>query len=260
MALRSVAASLLTSGAERTLRKAPTHAKRGDEPGAAAPPPMVQAMFDAVANGSLEELRESLAAAAGGEADAAAEAAVLETPHPTHGGTCLHVAASVFDDEAAAELISELCARGAAPNARARNSSTALHWAAGAGNAAAVRALLRGGADPTLTTWTWGQNVFGKGSGQTPAHWAAESGHQACLEALLDGSALAPFAEDERGSTPLDLAEKECQGNAIRLLKEAANTEMVCLAVSTEAVVHHVLGSAGADAEDLPPRLLGVGK
>merc|ERR1712129_559915 len=86
-----------------------------------------------------------------------------------------------------------------------------------------------------------GSNVFGKGSGQTPAHWAAESGHQSCVELLVSSSALAPFVEDERGERPVDLALKECKFEVASMLKEAANIEMVCVAVRTEAVVHRIV-------------------
>merc|ERR1719270_431845 len=141
-------------------------------------------------------------------------------------------------------MIDKLCEHGANVNARAYNNSTPLHWAAGSGNTTGVLSLLRHGADPSLATDTWGSNVFGKGSGQTAAHWAAESGHQACLEALLGSSALAPFREDERGENPIDLALKECHRGAASLLEQAANVEMVCVAVRTEAVVHRTLGDA----------------
>jgi ankyrin repeat protein len=40
-------------------------------------------------------------------------------------------------------------------NAPAGNGSTPLHWAAGSGNLAAVRALLDVGADPLARSYTW---------------------------------------------------------------------------------------------------------
>jgi len=167
----------------------------------------------------------------------------VNRPHPLHGGTCLHVAAgltpgSASEAAASASLVAELCCAGADIAARAANDSTPLHWAAGVGNAAAVNELLRRGADPGLMSYTWRSNVFGKGSGQTPAHWAAESGHQECVELLLRGSALASFMEDERGRVPADLAATEGHDGVLAMLETVAESEMVCLAVTTEAVVH----------------------
>merc|ERR1712113_1065022 len=151
----------------------------------------------------------------------------VNAAHPVHGGTCLHVAAGLLAPDLAPLLVAVLCELGGANvNARALNSSTPLHWAAGAGNATVVTELLGRGADPSLVSYTWSSNVFGKGSGQTPAHWAAESGHQACIEALLEGSILVPFAEDERGQLPTDLACREGHDAVQLALEDVASTEM----------------------------------
>merc|ERR1712187_665574 len=113
------------------------------------------------------------------------------------------------------------------------------------GNAAAVSELLRFGADPTLESYTWRSNVFGKGSGQTPAHWAAESGYQNCVEVLLQhGGALAPFLADDRGKLPSDLAEREGHYEVQEALEAAAKSDMICLAVSAEAAVHYPVTAA----------------
>eukprot|EP00929_Paragymnodinium_shiwhaense_P054895 TRINITY_DN27516_c0_g1_i1.p1 TRINITY_DN27516_c0_g1~~TRINITY_DN27516_c0_g1_i1.p1 ORF type:complete len:393 (-),score=59.58 TRINITY_DN27516_c0_g1_i1:206-1324(-) len=198
-------------------------------------PPQLQRVFAAAATGSRESLRDVLDSL--GDLD-------LDAAHPEHGGSCLHVAASSASDEMAAECVAELCERGADVNARAKNASTPLHWAAGAGNVSTAKELLRFGADASISSYTWRSNVFGKGSGQTPAHWAAESGHEHVIEALLehDGiGALSPFAVDERGVLPVDLARKEGHYESLAALEDASQCEMVCISVSREAFIHRVL-------------------
>lgn len=51
--------------------------------------------------------------------------------------------------------VRRLIASGVDVNAPAANGSTALHWAAGAGNVGMVRLLLDCGADPYLRSYTW---------------------------------------------------------------------------------------------------------
>ncbi len=62
-----------------------------------------------------------------------------------NSGTLLHLAA--HDGDAA--KIKDLLAGGADPVAQAKNGSTPLHSAAGNGHAAAIAVLLDGGADST---------------------------------------------------------------------------------------------------------------
>uniref|UniRef100_A0A7S4RB77 Uncharacterized protein n=1 Tax=Alexandrium monilatum TaxID=311494 RepID=A0A7S4RB77_9DINO len=241
--LRQVAVLLGQGMAQRTLaRTPPASVTRGRTPLTAS----AQRLFQAVEACSPEDLERAIAASEEGD---------LDRPHPLHGGSCLHVAAGCLEPSAAARMVEQLCARGAAVDARAANASTPLHWAAGAGNTQAVSELLRWGADAGLSSYTWRSNVFGKGSGQTPAHWAAESGHQECVEALVEGSALAPFVEDERGQLPMDLAVKEGHDEVAAALEAAAESEMVCLAVSTEAAVHMPLPASPSwprSAAELP--------
>jgi len=68
-----------------------------------------------------------------------------------------------------------------------------------------VKLLLANGADAAARTSTWGSNVFGKGSGQTPAHWAAESDHAEVLLLLLSHSDHAGIVTDDRDQAPREL-------------------------------------------------------
>eukprot|EP00445_Apocalathium_hangoei_P043203 CAMPEP_0203976972 /NCGR_PEP_ID=MMETSP0359-20131031/101382_1 /ASSEMBLY_ACC=CAM_ASM_000338 /TAXON_ID=268821 /ORGANISM="Scrippsiella Hangoei, Strain SHTV-5" /LENGTH=428 /DNA_ID=CAMNT_0050915181 /DNA_START=11 /DNA_END=1297 /DNA_ORIENTATION=- len=239
LALSAVAAAMSEDLTTRILRPCPEGSSAANRK-VHVLPLSSQGLFDAAASGSVDELRQALATC---------EESDLERRHPLHGGTVLHVAAGHVASSTAAGLVAEICAHGADVSARAWNHSTPLHWAAGAGNDGAVEELLRHGADASLTSHTWGSNVFGKGSGQTATHWAAESGHEACIEVLVRESALAPFIVDERGQRPLDLAINEHHGGISALLEAAANVEMVCVAVSTEAHVHRVVQplAGGAD-------------
>jgi ankyrin repeat protein len=163
-------------------------------------------------------------------------------------------------------MIELLLTSGADATASASNGSTALHWAAGAGNLRAIRSLVRGaptaapvasdraeGEEPAslyARSYTWGRQVFGKGSGQTPLHWAAESGQDEAVKLLLaldtgglgedGGMAMAgalSFAQDERGQTAQALAEKEGHTFCEELLKAHEKEEYVCVAFTTEQSV-----------------------
>jgi ankyrin repeat protein len=123
------------------------------------------------------------------------------------------------DAQVQLDVMQALVDAGAEVDARADNQSTPLHWyvdgpcllahlprattsnvclswasrrAAGAGNTAAVSLLLALGADPFVQSCTWGSNVFGKSSGQTPGHWASESGEVEALRLLLGKAVFHP--------------------------------------------------------------------
>lgn len=240
LSLASIAAERNDGVELRSLRRTATvkHEHRRGPP----LPEEIQNLFYAAEMSSVEDLRASLAACALGD---------VNRPHPVHGGTCLHAVAGLLEERASdAECVTILCDGGAEVNARAGNQSTPLHWAAGAGNVGVVNALLRHGADPALLSSTWKSNVFGKGSGQTAAHWAAESGNLECVEAIIANSPLAPFIQDERGQSPTDLATKEGHDELLPVFEAASQVDMICLAVSTEAAMHQVVGSGFKQSVD----------
>ena len=120
-------------------------------------------------------------------------------------------------------------------NARATNGSTPLHWAAGAGNASAVERLLDHGADPTVRTYTWGSQVFGRGSGQTAAHWASESGNTDALNIILDAHPHSILFQDEREKVRVDLATVELQADAIVAIEKRKQESYVCVQITLES-------------------------
>lgn len=107
---------------------------------------------------------------------------------------------------------------------------TALHFAAYYGHPAAIRALIKGGADVNRAAKRkvtplhmaayknrdisgnvligYGANLNAKdGDGGTPLHWAAQGGHKNIVEALLDAGANINTLDGE-GNTPLYYAQK----------------------------------------------------
>jgi hypothetical protein len=160
-----------------------------------------------------------------------------------HGAGLLHLfcaslpaATTAEDDGASAADIQQgirlLLAAGVSVDDVCGNGSTPLHWAAGAGAAVAVRELLQAGADPTLCTFTWRRQVFGRGSGQTPLHWAAESNYPEIVALLANWTPLLPLVEDERGRTPLDVSEKELAFGSKQALQRATDEKYVVLRVT----------------------------
>jgi ankyrin repeat protein len=133
-------------------------------------------------------------------------------------------------------------------NAPSANGSTALHWACGAGSESAVATLLECGADPLARTYTWRRQVFGKGSGHTPLHWAAESDQSRIVELLADACPQAVVSVDERGLTPLDVAEKELALSSFGALERAEQHEWVCLRLRIESSAHGMLAASAAAA------------
>ncbi|KAG2486163.1 hypothetical protein HYH03_015127 [Edaphochlamys debaryana] len=109
-------------------------------------------------------------------------------------------------------VVEALVEAGARVNARAGDVGgglTALHAACRAGEVAAVRALLRAGADWERAT----------ALGQTPLHLACSRGHVAAVRALLEAGADAG-ARDGAGRTPLDLADSEAEAGGGRVGEE----------------------------------------
>jgi ankyrin repeat protein len=94
----------------------------------------------------------------------------------------------------------------AAPYAAERN--TALADAAERGDAAAVRALLKQGADVNSS----------QGDGMTALHWAAMNGDAPLTTALLRAGANAKATTRINGYTPLMLAARQGQGAAVEAL------------------------------------------
>ena len=164
----------------------------------------------------------------------------VDQPHPTHGGTVLHVAAMHNRAEVVQWLLSE---HRAEPNSRAFNHSTPLHWAAGNDAIASLRALLSHGADPTLTSMTHHSNTVGKGSGQTALHWAAESGHVESVRLLSEWAPQLVAVEDERGRAAKELAEAEGRTEVARLARQLESEEYVGVKVELAYRGQRIVGA-----------------
>ena len=90
------------------------------------------------------------------------------------------------------DAVAALLQRGADPDARARQGTTPLHYAATFGKLSIISSLLDGGADPNARDT----------EGVTPLHEATvRSKDPAVIDALLDGGAD-PMATTEGGVTP----------------------------------------------------------
>jgi len=152
-------------------------------------------LFDCAEDGNLKDFQQHVEA----------NSQHLLTFHPRHGGTLLHAACFYGHFE----IVQYLLDLGYPVNIRAKNGSSPLHWAAGAGLADICELLLRHGADPRMRTVTWSRNVFGRGSGQTPYHWAAESNHESVLRVLVGHDPVGAVLEDERQRKPVDIARQE---------------------------------------------------
>ena len=197
--------------------------------------------------GQTGDSRTSLASSglinASANADRIALREVLLGAHPDdecakHGASPLHLVAATHADESdAIDCVQLLLEEGASIDKRASNGSTPLHWAAGNGNVDVATFLLEQGADPSLMTFTWFRDVFGKHSGQTCLHWAAESGHQNVVEMLLERCPWIVGSRDERGSTPSALALREAEVDIHELLLAQEDEPFVLLRAKLEGVV-----------------------
>lgn len=155
-----------------------------------------------------------------------------------HGASPLHLLASTHADcQDAIICIRILLDKGACINQRASNGSTPLHWACGNGNYEIAQELLLQGADPSVMTFTWFRDVFGKHSGQTPLHWASESGYNDCVDLLLDHAPWVVGSVDERGATPSSLALLGLNFDTADNLKRREDETFVLLRAKLEGVV-----------------------
>jgi cytohesin len=160
-------------------------------------------------------------------------------------GAALHCAAT----RGSPGIVGSLLAKGADPNARVGNQSTALMIAAEAGNSGAVRLLLEWGADPNLKDYL----------GSTALSYAASGGQDECggdyrCVCLLLNAGADPNVVDHEGVTPLmsaafysdvesvrallgrgaDVSVKGPDGHTLlRAARNAGNTEVI--AILTEA-------------------------
>jgi len=183
----------------------------------------------------------------------------VDAKEEKNGGTALHYIASSFGSAAGSpccktssrgivessglnessddgkKCITFLVESGADVNARASNGSSPLHWAAGSGNALCVETLLELGADPTIRTYTWGRQVFGKGSGQTAAHWAGESGHAEAVDAIVDEHPESLLFTDERENSPVDLARLELKASTMSAIEKRLQEDFVCMRVTFDS-------------------------
>ena len=110
------------------------------------------------------------------------------------------------------ETVELLLTRGADAKAISNSKLTALHFAAGTGDAELVRLLLAAGADATRAA----------NEGRTPLHFAAAAGAIEAVRLLLDAGADPNAIEAAEGATtrdtPLDEAAQSGSAEVVRLL------------------------------------------
>ena len=105
--------------------------------------------------------------------------------------------------------VRELLRSGADVNAPQSDGLTALHWAAGNGDAALAGVLIYAGANLSPLT---------RNDAYTPMHMAARGGHAQVVDQLLEAGADPGVATARTGVTPMHLAAKAGSGEAIRSL------------------------------------------
>jgi ankyrin repeat protein len=134
------------------------------------------------------------------------------------GATALHAAAACAGGYAAVELLStKMVARRIGLDMRDIDGKTALHWAAGSGNADSVKALLDDGADLQARTYR----------GDMPLHEAARWRKPATVAVLL--------------------AEMQSRTNALDWMNDAGQTELHCAAYGGNVATVKLLLKHGAD-------------
>lgn len=175
----------------------------------------------------------------------------VDQPHPSHGGSMLHVAAMHDRADVVHWLLTQHAAQ---PNSRAFNYTTPLHWAAGNNAIASLRALLTHGADPTLTSMTHHSTTVGKGSGQTALHWAAESGHMDSVRLLSEWAPQLVAAEDERGRAARELAESEGRSAVARLVRQLESEEYVGVRIELAYRGQRMMAAQQRKPVNDPPR------
>lgn len=138
--------------------------------------------------------------------------------------TLLHLAAVHAGDST---VISALVRAGTDVHVRDRFGHTPLHDAAEFGTPAAVRALLRAGADPGARVRGFGPSFDSRGD-RTPLHLAA-SNPNPDVAALLIAAGAHVNAPERRGGTPLHTAARNPNSEVAKVLLEAganANARM----------------------------------
>ncbi len=107
------------------------------------------------------------------------------------------------------EDVRKLLRSGADVNAPQSDGLTALHWAAGNGDAALADVLIHAGANPGPLT---------RNDAYTPMHMAARGGHAEVIERLLEAGADPAVTTSRTGVTPMHLAAKADNASALRAL------------------------------------------
>jgi ankyrin repeat protein len=123
-------------------------------------------------------------------------------------------------------------------NARDEQGLTALHVAAGRGDAAGVRALLAAGADPL---------ALDSAIGASPLHHAAQSGSVEVMRLLLEAGAPVDLQAPTQGMTPLMVAVWHRRPAVVAFLLDVPEINVAAtniLGLTPAGVVG--LGSAGA--------------